>query len=98
VVVYGDGGGKAPALPKPVHGAERVARLILSARWRGQRVVGVSAMRLATINGQPGAILFDAAGQPVVAIALDIADERVQAMRAVANPDKLRHLRGALEA
>jgi RNA polymerase sigma-70 factor (ECF subfamily) len=98
VVAYGDGGGKAPALPKPVHGAERVARLILSARWRGQRVVGVSAMRLATINGQPGAILFDAAGQPVVAITLDIADDRVQAMRAVANPDKLRHLRGALEA
>jgi RNA polymerase sigma-70 factor (ECF subfamily) len=55
-------------------------------------------MRLATINGQPGAILFDAAGQPVVAITLDIADDRVQAMRAVANPDKLHHLRGALEA
>jgi RNA polymerase sigma-70 factor (ECF subfamily) len=55
-------------------------------------------MRLATINGQPGAILFDAAGHPVVAITLDIADDRVQAMRAVANPDKLRHLRGALES
>jgi hypothetical protein len=29
---------------------------------------------------------------------LDIADDRVQAVRAVSNPDKLRHLRGPVGA
>ena len=97
VVAYGDGGGKAPALPKPVHGREHVARLMLSAAERGQRF-GVKSMRLVEINGQPGALVLDADGAPLVAVSLDIADDQVQALRAVANPDKLRHLRGALEA
>src|SRR5437867_10053536 len=35
-VAYGDGGGKAPALPRPVHGRDKVARLLLGAREGGQ--------------------------------------------------------------
>ena len=30
VVVYADGGGKGPAFPRPVHGRERAARLLLA--------------------------------------------------------------------
>jgi RNA polymerase sigma-70 factor (ECF subfamily) len=91
VVAYGDGGGKAPALPRPVHGADRVARLLLGATARGERL-GVSGLRHVEINGQPGAVFLDRDGRLVAAVTLDIADDLVQAVRAVSNPEKLRHL------
>jgi RNA polymerase sigma-70 factor (ECF subfamily) len=91
VVAYGDGGGKAVALPRPVHGRDRVMRLLLGPAARGERLA-VRDMRFAEVNGQPGAVLFDPEGRPVVVISLDIADDLVQTLRAVTNPDKLRHL------
>jgi RNA polymerase sigma-70 factor (ECF subfamily) len=91
VVVYADGGGKAPAFPRPVHGRERAARLFMGATARGYRQ-GVVGMRTVAINGQPGAIFLNRDGRPVAVVALDIADDLVQTVRAVANPDKLRHL------
>jgi RNA polymerase sigma-70 factor (ECF subfamily) len=92
VVAYGDGGGKVPAFPRPVYGRDRVARALLGgARGRLERF-GVSGLRLAAINGQPGALLLDRRGRPLLAVTLDIADDQVQAVRAVANPEKLAHL------
>ncbi|HEV8563652.1 MAG TPA: RNA polymerase sigma-70 factor [Actinomycetota bacterium] len=91
VVAYGDGGGKAPAFPRPVHGRDRVARLLLGRTARGERL-GVSGMRLVEINGQPGALFVGPEGLPVAAVSLDIADDLVQTLRAVSNPEKLRHL------
>ncbi|MGH2701745.1 MAG: hypothetical protein ACRDJ2_08225 [Actinomycetota bacterium] len=40
----------------------------------------------------PGALLMDVDGHPVVVISVDIVDDLVQTVLAVANPDKLRHL------
>jgi RNA polymerase sigma-70 factor, ECF subfamily len=91
VVAYGDGGGKAPAFPRPVHGRDRVSRLLPGGVRFGARL-GITAMRLAFINGQPGALFLNAEGRPVLAISLDIADDVVQTLRAVSNPEKLRHL------
>ncbi len=91
VSAYGDGGGKAPAFPRPVFGRDRVARVLLGPTARGQRL-GVSGMRTVEINGQPGALFFDAGGRPVAAVSLDIADGLVQTLRAISNPEKLRHL------
>jgi RNA polymerase sigma-70 factor, ECF subfamily len=91
VVAYGDGGGKGPAFPRPVHGRDRVARLLAGGVRFGARL-GVRATRLAIINGQPGALLLNREGRAVLAISLDIADEVVQAVRAVTNPEKLGHL------
>ena len=91
VVAYGDGGGKAPAFPRPVYGRDRVARLLLGATARGERLA-VTGMLSVEINGQPGALLFDPNGLPVAAVSLDIADDLVQTVRAVSNPEKLRHL------
>jgi RNA polymerase sigma-70 factor (ECF subfamily) len=91
VVAYADGGGKAVAFPKPVHGRDRVARLLQGRTGSGKRA-GVTSMRLAEINGQPGALFLDAEGKPVVAVSLDIADDQVQTLHAVSNPEKLRHL------
>jgi RNA polymerase sigma-70 factor (ECF subfamily) len=91
VVAYADGGGKAVAFPRPVHGRERVMRVMAGARRAGERL-GIIAMRLAEINGQPGAVLVDAEGRARVALTVDIADDLVQTVRAISNPEKLRHL------
>jgi RNA polymerase sigma-70 factor, ECF subfamily len=89
-VMYGDGGGKAPALTSPVHGARRVARFLLGLARRGE-AVGMS-VRPAEINGQPGLLAYDPQGRLVSLLALDIADGRVRTVHSIVNPDKLRHL------
>jgi RNA polymerase sigma-70 factor (ECF subfamily) len=89
-VIYGDGGGKAPAVTVPVHGAERVARFLLGLARRG-RAVGM-VVTPAEINGHPGALIVDPAGRLLGVLALDIADGRVQTVRSIVNPDKLGHL------
>jgi RNA polymerase sigma-70 factor (TIGR02957 family) len=90
VVTIGDGGGKGQARREPLHGSQRVARFILGLFRRAQKqgLHGVPAV----VNGQPGAVAYDAEGHVVSVFALDIADGLVQAVRSVVNPDKLHHL------
>jgi RNA polymerase sigma-70 factor (ECF subfamily) len=88
-VAYGDGGGKAPAAPRPVYGRDRVARL-LSGFGRVRELV--VTMRRTEINGQPGMMFFDGSGRLLSIVTIDVADGLVQTVRAVVNPDKLRHL------
>jgi RNA polymerase sigma-70 factor (TIGR02957 family) len=90
VVFHADGGGKAQAIGRPVHGREGVGRLVAGLFRRG-RSLG-TFLRLAWINGQPGAVAFDAEGQVFAVFGLDVADGVVQAIRVVVNPDKLRHI------
>jgi RNA polymerase sigma-70 factor, ECF subfamily len=97
VVAYADGGGKATAFPRPVHGRENVARLFVASISRGERL-GVAGVRPAEVNGQPGAVLLDTRGSAVLVLSLDIADDLVQTIRVVTNPDKLRHLSSTPEA
>jgi RNA polymerase sigma-70 factor (ECF subfamily) len=92
VVFYGDGGGKAPALPRPIHGVDRVARVLEAAARRGRKLLAVEGIRRVAINGQPGALFVNPEGRPLLAMALDIADGLVQAIRVVTNPEKLAHL------
>jgi RNA polymerase sigma-70 factor (ECF subfamily) len=90
VVLHGDGGGKARAIGKPLAGRQRVVRLLVGGLRRG-RTLGAS-LRLAWVNGQPGAVMYDAEGRVVSVVELDVADGVVQAIRSVANPDKLGHI------
>jgi len=90
VVMHGDGGGKAPALATPVHGAVGVARVLLGLTRRGT-AAGIR-VRPAEVNGHPGLLAVDPDGRLLGVLALDIADGRVQAVRSIVNPDKLRHL------
>ena len=90
VIMVGDGGGKGQALLTPLVGPERVARFLLGLSRRGQQL-GAHG-ELAWVNGQPGAVAYDAEGRVLSVIALDIADGLVQAVRSVVNPDKLGHL------
>jgi RNA polymerase sigma-70 factor (ECF subfamily) len=90
VVVYGDGGGKAPQWSIPIVGVDKVSRLFASiGRQMSEMDIQV---RPREINGQPGAIVLDPDGQITNVFVLDVADGVVQTIRSVINPDKLRHL------
>lgn len=90
VVLHGDGGGKAQAIGAPVAGRQRVMRMLVGLFRRG-RTLGAS-LRPAWVNGQPGAVMYDADGRVVSVLELDVADGVVQTIRGVVNPDKLGHL------
>ena len=90
VELVGDGGGKAPALARGVFGADRVAR-VLAAAFPALFTTG-AAVEPRTLNGQPGAIIRDRDGLVGGALALEVLDGRIRAIRSVVNPDKLRHL------
>jgi len=91
VVLHGDGGGKAPAIARPLHGRARVARTL--AAWaRAATRIGGMKLRQVEVNGQPGALTLDPEGNLINVMALDVADGQIQGVRSVVNPDKLRHL------
>ncbi len=89
VVLYTDGGTHGPAFPQPIHGRERVTRIFSG--YRPASLGGVE-QRVAELNGQPGMVFLDAEGRTVAVIGLDIADGQIIAVRAISNPEKLRHL------
>jgi RNA polymerase sigma-70 factor (ECF subfamily) len=91
VVLHGDGGGKAPALARAVHGRQRVARTLRAWMRQGERIPG-AALRQVEVNGQPGAVLLAGEGTLVGVMALDIADGQIQAVRSIVNPEKLSHV------
>jgi RNA polymerase sigma-70 factor (ECF subfamily) len=91
VSLQGDGGGKAPALARALFGANRVARTLVNWGRAGARIGGIERRRV-NVNGQPGALFYDADGHVISVLTLDVADGQIQAIRGVVNPDKLRHL------
>jgi RNA polymerase sigma-70 factor (ECF subfamily) len=90
VALHGDGGGKAPALGRPLNGRQRVARALSTGISRLPRL-GVR-LHVTEVNGQPGAMAFDAEDRLVGVMALGVAEGQIQTIHAVVNPDKLRHL------
>jgi RNA polymerase sigma-70 factor (ECF subfamily) len=95
VVVYGDGGGKAPSWPKPIYGRERVAKLIAGA-IKQAKGIGVT-IRATHINGQPGVMFLDDDRIGAV-MSVEVADGLVQTIRGITNPDKLEHLGPVVDA
>lgn len=90
VVLVGDGGGKARAIPRPMVGAEAVARALL-AFYAIADGWGVS-IEPVLVNGQPGFRTFDTDGRLINVIELEVEDGRIRRVQSVLNPDKLRHL------
>jgi RNA polymerase sigma-70 factor (ECF subfamily) len=90
VQMVADGGGKAPQLARGLVGAENVARLLLAV-LPSMVDVGVG-FEQHEVNGQPGAIMRDGDGNVVTVWTLDVLDGKIQAIRAVLNPDKLAHV------
>jgi RNA polymerase sigma-70 factor, ECF subfamily len=81
-----DGGGKAGAAPRPIVGADRIAKLVIGLRekfWAVGRT-----MEIATINGEAGLCVRD--GDRLTAtLSIATDGERILAVYAVVNPDKL---------
>jgi len=88
--VYGDGGGKAPAIREPLIGALRVAKALIG--WRRLAVEQGVTYRATTVNGEPGVVYYRGDGSVAAVQELEIADGVVVAIRTVLNPDKLTHL------
>jgi len=90
VVVYGDGGGKAPQWTQAIVGVDRVRPLLMGV---GRQMSDLRlSLELHQINGQPGAFVRAADGSIVNVLSVDVLDGVVQTVRSVINPDKLRHL------
>jgi len=86
VVLTADGGGLVAAARAPIHGAERVAKLLA----RADRVLGGFDATAVWLNGAPaGRIEID--GQ-LAAVSLVVENGRVTRIYAVANPRKLTRL------
>ena len=89
-VFYGDGGGKATAILRPVEGRDKVARLVLGIFSKG-KVFGIR-VRQVTVNASPGVMVFDHREHVISVLSLDVLDGKIHAIRSVVNPDKLAHL------
>ncbi|MET7708721.1 RNA polymerase sigma-70 factor [Micromonospora sp. NPDC005413] len=88
VVLLGDGGGVKQAVPRPILGADKVARL-LAGGWG--KVPGVTSLRPAQVNGYP-ALIVHLDGELDTVVALRIDDGLVTGIYAVRNPAKLSHM------
>jgi RNA polymerase sigma-70 factor (TIGR02957 family) len=91
VLFYGDSGGMGEiTFIAPVVGRDRVAEVV---RVQLARTAALGAeVRGAWVNGQPGLVASDADGGLIAVIGFDVLDGQVQAIRVVANPEKLRHI------
>jgi RNA polymerase sigma-70 factor (ECF subfamily) len=90
VQMVGDGGGKAPVFARSLIGADNVTRVLASIFPVLVRIDASVEPR--EVNGQPGAIVRDRDGNVVATLTLDVLCGRIQTIRSVVNPDKLRHL------
>jgi RNA polymerase sigma-70 factor (ECF subfamily) len=88
VVLLADGGGIKQAVPRPLVGAEKVARLL--AVGLKQITVPVS-FRLAQVNGYP-ALIIELDGELDTVVAVRVDDGLITGFYAVRNPEKLSHL------
>lgn len=88
----GDGGGAVPARPKPVLGAESVAKMLrglaVPSAVKRELAGGSLDCHFALVNTSP-ALVAVVAGRVVGVIVLDIADGRISVVRSQANPHKL---------
>jgi RNA polymerase sigma-70 factor (ECF subfamily) len=86
VVLIADGGGLVAAARVPIHGAERVARLLA----RADRIVAAIETTTVWLNGAPaGRIEID--GQ-LAAVSLVVENGQITRIYAMANPQKLTRL------
>ena len=90
VVLRGDGGGKAPALGHSIVGRAEVARVMLAWARLGEGAGG--SVQPLTVNGGPGALVWDADKHLIAVWALDVADGAIRGIASIVNPDKLRHI------
>ena len=89
VTLWADGGGKVKqAALRPIHGRDAVARFSLGTRrfWPEN-----SRVELEEVNGQP-ALIVRTGDHAFAVLTIDVEQGQIQAIRIIANPDKLARL------
>ncbi|GAA3116401.1 hypothetical protein GCM10020001_040130 [Nonomuraea salmonea] len=88
MVALSDGGGVKSALPRPVVGADAVARLLSTGWWRTDAKRTVEPVH---INGSP-ALLIRLDGEIDGVLAVHVDNGHVTGAYHVRNPEKLSHI------
>jgi RNA polymerase sigma-70 factor (ECF subfamily) len=94
VTVWSDGGGKAVAATRPIHGAHKAAQFVLGL---ARKAPPNTTPQFSLVNGDPGIIVY-VDGLPAVVLILEIdrltagGVPIIQAIRNIVNPDKLRRV------
>jgi RNA polymerase sigma-70 factor (ECF subfamily) len=89
VVLHSDGGGKGPAAPNLIHGADKVARAILGGLKK--QLPPNLVRRMAQINGSLGVVAY-LNGKPFSVLTFDDSEGHIRGIYIVTNPEKLSHL------
>ena len=85
--LWADGGGKAKAPLRPVHGGTKIARFF--AAVGAEELPPRSSIEIVDVNEGPAAVLMGPEG-PIAVMQLDLGDDgRVTVVRFLGNPDKL---------
>lgn len=92
-IQYSDGGGRVIAARKPICGAARIVKFYARVKATGRFPLDLEATPV-TVNGAPGLRLSSRSRGLYSITAVEVADDRVQAIRNFLNPDRL----AALEA
>ncbi|MEO5921309.1 MAG: RNA polymerase sigma factor SigJ [Pseudolysinimonas sp.] len=85
IVVIADGGGKAQASLRPIHGAKRIVQFLTMTREKAPDLV----LEETTVNGEEGLLGRDGSGDVIVVMAFGVDGERIQQVWAMRNPEKL---------
>lgn len=88
-VLVTDGGGKVKSALRPIFSDQRVAAFFVgvSKKWPAG-----TQMRIISMNGQPGILVWSAGHLPkVIHVMLDARQERIERLYMMTNPDKLTH-------
>ena len=89
VTLWADGGGKVRgAATRPLVGRDAVARFSMGTLRLAPEGY---ALEIAEVNGQP-AMVVRVGGRPFAVVTIEVAAGRIQAVRAIGNPDKLGHV------
>jgi RNA polymerase sigma-70 factor (ECF subfamily) len=89
VVLLGDGGGVVQAVPRPIVGAGKVARVL--AIGLSRIAAAAASLQPAQVNGYP-ALILRLNGEIDTVLAVRIDDGLITGLYAVRNPEKLSHM------
>ncbi|MEV1170392.1 RNA polymerase sigma-70 factor [Nonomuraea sp. NPDC049784] len=91
VTLWSDGGGKSSAAgPRPIHGRDNVARVLLASAAQPFEDLDIQYQE---VNGEPSAVLF-VQNAPYAVMVVDLTPDgtQVRDIYTVSNPDKLTHI------
>jgi RNA polymerase sigma-70 factor (ECF subfamily) len=94
VTVWSDGGGVVAAALNPIQGPDRVARFFIGL---ARKLYGSVSLERTRVNGRPGFVAYLNGTLDFVA-EVGLREGRIESMRIVRNPEKLRHLTQAPHA